>query len=332
MSFAYPWLLVSLLALPPLAIFRYVGNRRRTIRFSDGAALSVIQPNWRVHCWILLPILFLFGTASLVIALARPRKGLEENHIHTDAVDIILLVDVSSSMRAEDLKVPGQQSTRLEAAKAVMKEFIGKRPHDRIGLIAFAAMPYSMAPLTLDHRWLLQQVNRLNPEMLEDGTAVGSAVASAASHLRDSKATSKLVILLTDGENNAGSISPETAAQAAKTLGIKVYTIGAGTDGYIRIPYRTQFGSLTYRRMFSQIDEGTLKEIARIAGGRYFRARDHQTLADVYGEIDRLEKTEIDVPNYTQFEDTFTGFLGAGIVLLYLEKLLSLTRLGRLPL
>ena len=332
MSFAYPWLLVSLLALPPLAIFRYVGNRRRTIRFSDGAALSVIQPSRMVRCWILLPILFLFGTASLVIALARPRKGLEEYIVHTDAVDIILLVDVSSSMRAEDLKEPGQKSTRLEAAKAVMEEFIGKRPHDRIGLIAFAAMPYSMAPLTLDHRWLLQQVNRLNPEMLEDGTAVGTAVASAASHLRDSKATSKLVILLTDGENNAGSISPETAAQAAKTLGVKVYTIGAGTDGYIRIPYRTRFGSLTYRRMFSQIDEGTLKEIARIAGGRYFRARDHQTLAHIYGEIDRLEKTEIDVRHYTQFEDRFMGFLGAGIVLLYLEKLLSLTRLGRLPL
>ena len=332
MSFAYPWILVSLLVLPLLAFFRYLGNRHRTVYYPDGATLSCIQPSWVVRCWILLPTLFLFGTASLVVALARPRKGLEEQIVLTDAVDIILLVDVSSSMRAEDLNEPGRNRTRLEAAKAVMEEFIEKRPHDRIGLIAFAAVPYAMAPLTLDHNWLLQQVNRLDPAMLEDGTAIGSAVASAASHLRDSKATSKLVILLTDGENNAGSISPESAAQAAKTFGIKVYTIGAGTDGYVHIPFRTRFGSLAYRQMFSQIDELTLKEIARIAGARYFRARDHQTLTQVYGEIDRLEKTEIEVELYTQFEDKFMGFLGVGIVLLVMEKLLALTWLGRLPL
>ena len=217
------------------------------------------------------------------------------------------------------------------SAQEVLHTFIKRRHSDRLGLVAFAALPYSVSPLTLDHDWLRQQVDRLNTEMLEDGTAIGSALASAADRLRDSEAESKLVILLTDGENNAGSISPENAAQAAKALGIKVYTIGAGTDGYVNIPVQTFTGGIRYRKQLSHIDEATLKEIAEITDGRFFRATDARSLETTYQEIDKLEKTVIDVDNYTQYEEKFAMFVLAGIVCLGAERVLGLGRLGRSP-
>lgn len=329
MSLAHPWLLALLPLIPLLVFLRY--GRRPGFRFSDGTTLARIRPSWTVRAAVGLPVLYGLGLAALVIALAHPRRGLRESIVRTEAVDIVLLVDVSSSMRALDLAGPEGQLDRLESAKQVISEFMAGRPNDRIGMIAFAAMPYAVAPLSLDHHWLDAQNRRLNTEMLEDGTAIGSAVASAVNHLRESEAKSKVVILLTDGENNAGTISPEDAAQAAKALGIKVYTVGAGTDGYVQVPVRSPFGGLQYRRVFSRIDETTLKEIARITDAAYFRARDRQGLSEVYAAIDELEKTEIDVHHYTQFEARFVPFAVAGMVLLGLEKLLSLGRLGRLP-
>lgn len=331
MDLEAPVLLLLLAMVPGLVYLRYRPRRGPTLRFSDGAALAELRPSFWIRFRWVLPLMYGLGLATLVVALAGPRKGLEESIVRTEAVDIILLVDVSSSMRAEDFTTPLHRMNRLDSAKRVIAEFIESRPHDRIGLVAFAALPYSVSPLTLDHAWLQQQVERLSTEMLEDGTAIGSALVSAVNRLRDSEAKSKVVVLLTDGENNAGTIAPMDAAQAAHALDVKVYTVGAGRDGEVPIPVKDQFGNTRYRRQWSRIDERTLREIARITEARYFRATDLKGLSEVYAEIDALEKTEIDVQNFTRYESLYAGVLVVGIILLGLEKLLALTRMGRLP-
>lgn len=330
-SLAQPWFLLLLLLVPVLSILRYYEPRKPTIRFSDVESMRRLRPAWSLFARWLLPALYVLGLSLLVITLCQPREGLNESRVKTEVVDIILLVDVSSSMKAEDFSDGRKNINRLVSAKNVITEFVEGRKHDRIGIVSFAALPYSMSPLTLDHDWLKDRVAAISTDVLEDGTAIGSALASSVNRLRDSAAATKLVVLLTDGENNAGSVSPETAAQAAKALGIKVYTVGAGTDGYVPIPFKDRFGNTHYRNAQSKIDEPTLKEIATITGGSYFRARDYEALKAIYGEIDRMEKTEIDVEQYTQYEARFTPFLVLAILLLATEKLLSLSRLGRMP-
>lgn len=331
-SLRFPWMLLFLAGIPALVLLRYRLRRRPALRFSDGGVLRRLPASPAVRLRAALPVLYGLGWGCLIIALAQPRHGLQESTVRAEAVDMILLVDVSSSMRAEDLSMPGMAKNRLEIAKEVIDRFIRRRASDRLGLVAFAALPYSVSPLTLDHDWLRRQVDRLSTDMLEDGTAIGSALASAVDRLRDSQAVTKLVILLTDGENNAGRITPENAAQAAQAIGVKVYTVGAGTDGYVNIPVRSPLGGMRYRRQWSEIDEITLKRIAEITGGRYFRAADEAALEQVYDEIDELEKTEIDVEHFTQYEPQFAPFAVAAVLLFALEKLLALTRLGRLPL
>ena len=198
-------------------------------------------------------------------------------------------------------------------------------------MVAFSAMPYTVSPLTLDHGWLIQQMQRLETGMIEDGTAIGDAIASAVNRLRDSVAKSKVVILLTDGMNNRGALSPENAAQAAKALHIKVYTVGAGSTGIVRIPVVDPFGGRQYVRQSSEIDEGTLKRIANITDATYFRATNLKGLEDVYRQIDKMEKTEVHIDQYTYFEERFMPWLLMGLLLLGIEKVLWLTRLGRLP-
>jgi len=331
MILQYPWLLSLLLVIPPLLYLRYGRKRRSGIRFSEGQHLARLAPSWAVLAQPLLPLLYGLGLALVVVALARPQKALEESSIRTEGIDIVLCVDLSTSMLAEDFSTGTRTMNRLDAAVEVTERFIKNRTHDRIGLVAFAAIPFTMAPLTLDHGWLLQQVRRLEAGMLPDGTAIGSGLASAVNRLRDSEAKSKVVILLTDGINNRGEISPLNAAKAAEALGIRVYTIGAGTDGMARIPIRDPFGGTRYVRQQSDIDEPTLIEMAAITGGRYFRARDFEGLRNIYEEIDRLEKTEINIDQYRYFEERFMPFLWLAAGLIGLEKLLSLTRLGRLP-
>ncbi len=278
------------------------------------------------------PFLYALGLAALVVALARPRRGLEESRVRTEAVDIVLLADVSTSMRAEDFSTRTERLNRLDAARRVMARFVEARTQDRVGLIAFAALPYTVSPLTLDHAWLVRRMEDLQTGMLEDGTAIGSALASAVNRLRDSRAKSKVVVLLTDGVNNAGSISPENAAQAAKALGIKVYTIGAGTTGLAPYPVKDPFtGRSFYRRARVELDEAMLRRMADITGALYFRATDLGSLERVYEQIDRLEKTGMDVEQYTRFEERFAPWLFAGLGLLGLERLLALTRFGGHP-
>ncbi len=331
MMFRYPYLFLLLLIIPLLVYLRYYRRRRPRVRFSDLYGIRNLYPGFGVLIQPLFPILYTIGLVLLVIALARPQKGLVQREVHTEGVDIILLVDVSPSMAAEDFSTVSERMNRLDAAKKVIDSFIRSRPDDRIGVVAFAAVPYSIAPLTLDHGWILQQVQRLESGSLGDATGIGDSLASAVNRLRESEAKSKLVILLTDGVNNTGEITPANAAQAAKALGIKVYTVAAGTEGIVRIPMQSPFGGTHYTRQRSEIDEATLQMIAEETGARFFRATDLNSLQDVYDEIDTMEKTEMDIEQYTRFEERFMPFAAGALILLALERFLSLSRWGRAP-
>jgi Ca-activated chloride channel family protein len=245
---------------------------------------------------------------------------LDDSRVRTEAVDIILLVDLSQSMDQQDFQKFGKRMSRLDASKEVITRFLENRPNDRIGMVGFATLPYAVAPLTLDHGWLIQRMEGLHTGMLDGGrTAIGDGMASAINRLRESEAKSKVIILLTDGANNAGTLSPENAASAAEALGIKVYTVGAGGA-------RTGFF-----QQRQEVDEDTLKKIAKTTNAQFYRARDLETLEAVYAEIDLLEKTEIEVERFTRFEEKAALWIMLGIAFLLTEQLLGLTKLGRLP-
>jgi Ca-activated chloride channel family protein len=261
----------------------------------------------------LLPILFSAGLACLIVALARPQRGLSNSVVRTEGVDIVLLLDLSGSMENPDFVRNGFRISRLDAAKEVLDRFLDRRSDDRIGLVAFATYPYSVAPLTLDHNWLKQRIAQLRLGTINgNSTAIGDGMASAINHIRDSKAKSKVVILLTDGVNNYGKLSPANAAELAQTLGIKIYTIGVGTDD-------------------RELDLESLQQIADTTDAKYFRARNLSSLDAVYEQIDQLEKTETETKLYTRYEEKARPIIMAGILLLAIEQLLGLTKLGRLP-
>lgn len=325
MTLRHPLLLLLLLLVPLLVWLRYARRRQAPLTFSDGAALVGLPLSPWLALRKLPAALFGAGLVFLIVAIARPQKGMSESRVETEGVDIILLVDTSTSMRADDFSTATTRIDRLDAAKSVISQFIQARPDDRMGIVAFAAMPYTIAPLTTDHAWLLLQMDRLQTGMLEDATAIGDAIASGVNRLRDSAAKTKIIILLTDGINNAGRLTPQDAAQAAAALGIKVYVIGAGADrprggGFFGMP---QFGS--------EIDEVSLKKIAETTHARYFRATDLKSLEETYKQIDSLEKTKIELDQYTRYEEMFAPFLVLGLLCLSLELLLGYTRLGRLP-
>ena len=323
--FRHPLVLLLLLAVPALVWLRYARRRQAPLAFSDGAALLGLPASpWLALRW-LPPALFAAGLVFLIAAAARPQKGMSESRVETEGVDIVLVVDTSTSMRADDFSTATKRMDRLDAAKAVLAQFIQARPDDRLGIVAFAAMPYTIAPLTTDHAWLMLQMDRLQTGMLEDATAIGDAIASGVNRLRDSKAKSKIVILLTDGIHNAGRLTPPDAAQAAAALGIKVYTVGAGSDQ----PRAT--GIFGFVQGGNEIDEATLKKIAEITKAKYFRATDLKSLEETYKAIDQMEKTKIELDQYTRYEEKFAPFLVLGLLCLAFETLLGFTRLGRLP-
>jgi Ca-activated chloride channel family protein len=243
----------------------------------------------------------------------------------------VLAVDTSTSMLAEDFELGGERENRLVVVKEVMKDFISNRHSDRIGIVAFASGAYTVSPLTLDYGWLIQNLDRVKIGMIEDGTAVGLGVSSALNRLKDTEAKGKVVIVLTDGRNNAGNISPLMAAEAAKALNIKVYTIGAGTKGLAPYPAKDFFGNTVYRQVKIEIDEETLKRIANATDARYFRATDTKSLRSIYDEIDKLETTPIEEKGYTEYKELFHLFLIPGLVLLMLEVILKNTVLRRIP-
>ncbi len=322
-------LLLGLLLLLPLVVWaqrRWERSRSGALRYS---AVEFVERTGlgrtRWAGWI-PGALRILGLVAIVLALARPQTGVTSETILTEGIDILLAMDVSSSMLAEDL-----EPNRLEAAKEVAAEFVRGRRNDRIGLVAFAGEAYTQAPLTLDYGVIVSLLEELDVGMIEDGTAVGMGLATAVKRLQSSEAESKVVVLLTDGRNNRGEIGPNTAAQMAQALGVRVYTIGAGTHGTARVPVTDPRTGRQYVNMRVDLDEPTLQEMADLTGGLYFRATDRETLETVFSEIDDLETTEIQVEDFTRYGERFPPVLTAGLLLLLLELGLSQTLLRRLP-
>jgi len=326
--FTDPWVL-GLLALIPLAAWiRWRVERRRmgTLRYS--AVDSVLEAGAGLSRWKhrVPSVLRALALVALIFALARPQTGATTESVLTEGIDIVLVLDISTSMLAEDL-----EPNRLEAAKAVAADFVTGRSNDRIALVAFAGEAFTQVPLTLDYSVVTTLLAELDPGMIEDGTAVGMGLATAVKRLQASDAASKVVVLLTDGRSNRGEIGPLTAAQMAEALGVRVYTIGAGSRGTARVPVDDPFRGRVYATMRVDIDEESLQQIAELTGGRYFRATDTESLAAIYEEIDQLETTEIEVENFTQYEERFPLVLGLGLLLIVAEATLARTALRRLP-
>jgi Ca-activated chloride channel family protein len=332
MSFGLPYLLLLLLVLPLLAWLK--GRRRHpaAVVYSSVQLVRGITGVRRSRAGVILVRLRWISLACFIVALAQPRIGEGETRITASGVDIVVALDRSSSMSAEDFELGGKPVDRLTIAKDVLRRFVEKRSNDRIGLVAFAMNAYLAAPLTLDHDFLLQNLDRLEIATRgEDGTAIGSALASALNRLRELPSVSKIVILMTDGQNNAGKVPPLTAAEAAEALGVKVYTIGVGTRGLARVPYVDDWGTRRYVQQQVNIDEETLTEIAERTGGQYYRADRTETLVSIYDEIDRFEKTEVEVEHYERYRELFPWVVLAGLVVLLMEIILSHTVWRRLP-
>jgi len=331
LDFLHPYFLLLLLLLPLIAWLRGKRGRSAAIQYSSVEILKQMGKLRRHAAGRFLMALRLLALALLIVALARPRLGNDHTEVQLSGIDIMLAVDVSSSMKAMDFRINGKRVSRITAVKDVVAKFIKERKGDRIGLIAFAGKPYLMSPLVSDHDWLLDRLEEVELGQIEDGTAIGSAVVTATERLSKQKAKSKILIVLTDGMNNAGTASPEIAAEAAKTLGIKIYTIGAGTRGYAPYPVKDPWGRIHYRRTKVDIDEKTLKKIAEMTGGQYFRATDTDSLQQIYSVINELEKTKRSVRQFSTYKELYLYPLIGGLVLLALELLLSATRYRRMP-
>ena len=324
---------VWLVALPtPLVVlwaWRRVG--RPAIRFPSTDGLR--EATRRGHpAWLHVPrILRALALLLIVVALARPQQGVEASRVTAEGIDIILAVDVSTSMLAEDFTLHGRRQNRLEVVQDVVKAFVAHRPNDRIGLVVFAGRPYTQCPLTLDHGWLLTQLDRVTIGMVEDGTAIGSGIATGLNRLRHSKTKSRIMVVLTDGVNNAGTVTPDAAAQLAKTLGVKLYTIGAGTKGMAPYPATDMFGRKVYQPVKIEVDDEGLTRLATATGGRYFRATDTDSLTQTYEQIDRMETTTLEQPKYLSYREWYLWCVTPAIMLLVLELWLSQTWMRVLP-
>jgi Ca-activated chloride channel homolog len=330
-TFAHPWLLLLLLLVPVIAWLKGRRGQQAAFLYSSVQLVKSVIGFQRSAAGFILPKLRWLALILLIIGLARPQQFEGETQIKATGIDIVVALDLSKSMAAEDFEVNGQRVNRLDIAKSVLEGFIEKRPGDRIGLVAFAGRAYIASPMTLDHDFLLQNLRRLNMNTIEDGTAIGSGLSASLNRLRDLDSKSKIVILMTDGQNNSGKIPPLTAAEAAETIGIKVYTIGVGTRGKAPMPYTDVFGQRRYQLVDVSIDEETLTEIANRTGGKYYRAGNTEELATIYDEIDQLEKTEIEVKKYQQYAELFPWFVLPALGLLLLETLLAHTIWRRLP-
>jgi len=325
-----PWALVLLLLVP--LVWWMARSRHPTLRYSSLGLFESVTAGARVRWRGWLPWLRAIALGLLVVALARPQYGDEQSRIHAEGIDIMLAVDVSSSMLAEDFTQPdGTPANRLQAVKNVVRRFVEGRGGDRIGLVLFAARPYLQSPLTLDHGWLMSNLDRAEVGMIEDGTAVGSALATAVNGLEGSDAKSKIIILLTDGQSNAGKVTPLAAAEAAAALGYRVYTIGAGTKGVARYPRVDFFGNKRYVPMQVDIDEATLRRIAMETHGEYFRATDTESLEKIYDEIDALERTEHEGLLYLDYHELYPWLAVSAFLLLVVEAVLAETWLRVLP-
>jgi Ca-activated chloride channel family protein len=332
MIFAHPYFLLLLLLLPLLAWLKGRLGFQPAFLYSSVQLVRGITGITRSHAGAILLKLRWLALALFILALARPQLGEGETQVTASGIDIVVAIDLSSSMNSEDFELKGKRVNRLAIAKDVLDQFILKRPSDRIGLVAFARDPYIAAPLTLDHDFLRQNLERLEIATRDkDGTAIGSALTAALNRLRDIKSKSKIVILMTDGQNNAGKVPPLTAAEVAQTLGVKVYTIGVGTRGMAPMPYIDPFGQKRYAPQPVDIDETTLQEISSRTHGNYYRADKTEALRSIYNEIDRLEKTEVQVKKYQRYREVFPFLALPGLAALLLEAILNHTVWRKLP-
>lgn len=325
--FAHPYFLLLLLLLPLLIWYFYYQDRQRAVvfRISTTEGIRGFKPSWKVRWRPVLNVLRGIAFVMFVIALARPQKTNVSETIDSEGIDIVLSMDISGSMLAEDFK-----PNRLDAAKENALKFIDARPTDRIGLVIFSGESFTQCPITIDHNVLKDQVNQIRSGMLQDGTAIGDGLATAVDRLRDAKGKSRIVILMTDGVNNVGKVGPELALEIAKAYKVRVYTIGIGTEGGALSPVQTPFGERK-QMVPVQIDENLLKKIAKETGGNYYRATGNSKLESIYKEIDKLEKTSIEVNAYKHYGELFFWFAFTGVMALVLELILQLTVFRRLP-
>ena len=318
-SFENPEYFWLFLVLPLILVWYILRNRRLqgTFKISTVSSFGKTKFPYFRHTLIFLRI---FGLTALITAIARPQTSSSWQDVTTEGIDIVIAMDISGSMLAEDFK-----PNRLEASKDVAMKFISERPYDRIGLVIYAGESFTQCPLTTDHDVLLNLFKDVKNGMIEDGTAIGMGLATAVNRLKDSEAKSKVVILLTDGVNNSGSIPPVTAAEIAREFGIRVYTIGVGTNGTAPTPYQDQFGRTVYQDVPVRIDEKTLSEIAKLGDGQYFRAFNKNKLENIYKEIDKLEKSKINVTDYRKKSEYFWPFALLAAALFFVEFLLKNT-------
>lgn len=312
-----PWFLLLLLLIPFFIYWRYFRKRSALSSIKMTNLGSLKSAGWLARLRHFLFFLQLAAFTLLTLAMTRPQTALQDESINSEGIDIVIAMDVSGSMLARDF-----QPDRLEASKFLGQQFIDKRPFDRIGLVVFAAESFTQCPITSDHEVLKKLFSEVKNGYLEDGTAIGMGLATSVSRLKESKAASKVVVLMTDGVNNSGFIDPSTAAETAKQFGIKVYTIGVGTEGTAPYPVKNFFGS-SLRNIKVEIDEELLEDIADQTGGKYFRAKDNRGLQQIYNEIDRLEKTEIEVTRIKRYSELFHNLaiwaLVCGVVYLLLN-------------
>jgi len=329
--FKDPVIFWLLLLLPIVLVVDRSRRSGSNFVFSSEDLVKDLKPTARVRLGKSLIILRITAIALMIIALARPQAILDSSKTVSEGVDIVLDVDTSTSMLAEDFMLGVRRINRFDLVREVVKDFIRKRKDDRIGMVAFAARAYTVCPLTTDYAWLNENLDRVRVGMIEDATAVGSAIASSINRLKNSKTKSKIIILLTDGVNNAGNISPLIAAEAAKALKIKIYTVAVGTKGLSPYPMKDYYGRTVYRNIPIEIDEESLRKIADTTGGKYYLATDTEKLRNIYDEINRLERSNIEHFGYREYSELYYYFLIPGMMLLLIGIFLSNTLFLKVP-
>ena len=326
-TFAQQWVLYFLLLIPLILFWYWKRNKVKSaaLTYSSLDIFDKLKPTVKEKLRHLPIFLRTFALGLFIVALARPQSFSDGENIYTEGIDVAMLLDISGSMLAEDFK-----PNRLEAAKNVIDEFVAGRTTDKIGLVVFASQSFTQCPLTIDYPVLRSLLKDIRSGIIEDGTAIGTAIANGVNRLKDSEAKSKIIILLTDGVNNSGEIDPITAAQIAKKFGIRIYTVGVGTEGEAPYPFQTPFGK-RYQMVPVEIDEKVLSEVAQITEGEYFRATNNKKLEEIYNIIDTLEKTRVEVTSYRKAKELFYVWLAVGLFLILMELILTRTYLQKLP-
>ncbi len=321
-TFAHPYLLLLLLVIPLMVVWYIMRYRKQkpALQFSNISLFKGVHKTFRQRAYPLLFALRMVAIGALIIALARPQSMLSRQEMKVEGIDIVLAMDVSGSMLAEDFK-----PNRLEAAKNVASDFIEGRKTDRMGLVVFSGEAFTQVPLTIDHNVLLKQLSSLKSGMIKDGTALGDGLATAINRIKDSEAKSKVIILLTDGINNQGAVDPQSAAEIAALYNIRLYTIGVGTQGLAPYPFRDPFGRVRYQNVPVELDENLLTQMAQsTVDGQYFRATNKKSLQQIFKQIDEMEKSKIDVTQYAHTKDEYLGWLILAALALLAEILLGL--------